>query len=76
VAAGGSFGFYLGEGSFRKHAIGERVSTRFRKQKTSESEKKKVQTHMSKQVFPQAPSPTITNLRLISAIAVVEEMCD
>jgi len=27
---------------------------------------------MSKQVFPQAPSPTITNLRLISAIAAVE----
>ena len=51
--------------------------TRYRGAEVSEQEQQKQgpeggkDTYMSKQVFPQAPSPTITNLRLISAIAVV-----
>lgn len=32
-------------------------------------------THMSRQVFPQAPSPTITSLRRISAIIVDRRDC-
>jgi hypothetical protein len=31
-------------------------------------------THMSKQVLPHAPSPTMTNLRRISAICAVVSM--
>jgi hypothetical protein len=30
-------------------------------------------THMSRQVFPQAPSPTMTSLRRISAICAMEQ---
>ena len=33
------------------------------------------ETYINKQVFPQAPSPTMTSLRRISAMAAVGELC-
>ena len=36
-----------------------------------EGEDGMIGTHMSRQVFPQAPSPTMTSLRRISAICAM-----
>jgi hypothetical protein len=32
-----------------------------------------IKTHINKQVFPQAPSPTMTSLRRISAMAAADD---
>ncbi len=59
---------HLGECALGKDAIKQEGQ-----QEWPNDESGIVETHINKQVFPQAPSPTMTSLRRISAITAAAE---